>query len=349
MDNIYMDNNLKKVTIYDIAKEAGVSASQVSRAISGKGYVSQENRAKIDALVEKYHYRPNAMARNLQKGKSNMVGFLIPHIASEYFGSVYYEFEKEMTEKGYITIVFNGKSNGQEEIRILRLLEEIRVDVAVIMGGSLDAVTWDAEYIQALRTLSQKIPCVLCAERADELNCFGAYTNIDMGFKALIEHLAEMNYRSLGILGGLSYVYPSVCVQKTIEKYAVQYGIETKPEWRIESSYNANDGEEAMKKLLKQKELPSVVCCINDDIAIGAMGVAMDAGLDIPGEIAFAGYDNIRMSHMIRPKLTTVEVDFGMLGHGLVEAVENSLEGKKNQEVILTDSRLVVRGSTRKE
>ncbi len=349
MDNNTMDNNLKKVTIYDIAKEAGVSASQVSRAISGKGYVSQENRAKIDALVEKYHYRPNAMARNLQKGKSNMIGFLIPHIASEYFGSVYYEFEKEMTEKGYITIVFNGKSTQNEELRILQLLEEIRVDVVVIMGGGLDLVEWTPEYIQAVKALNQKIPCVLCAERAAELNCFGAYTDIDMGFRELIAHLAVMNCKSLGILGGLSIIYPSECAKRIIEKYALQYGMEIRPEWKIESSYNASDGEEAMKKLLEQKELPSAVCCINDDIAIGAMGVAIDAGLDIPGDIAFAGYDNIRMSRMIRPQLTTVGVDFQMLGHKLVEAVERSLAGREKPDVIFADSRLVVRGSTRKE
>ena len=94
-----MDNH-KKITIYDIAKEAGVSASQVSRAISGKGYVSEENKAVIEALVKKYNYRPNAVARNLQKGRSNTVGFLIPHIYQEYFPLVYSSFERVMTEKG---------------------------------------------------------------------------------------------------------------------------------------------------------------------------------------------------------------------------------------------------------
>lgn len=342
-------DSVKKITIYDIAQEAGISASQVSRAISGRGYVSEENRVKIQELVEKYNYKPSATARNLQKGKTNMIGFLIPHISKEYFPSIYYVFEKEMTEKGYLTIVFNGKSYIGDEEKNIRLLEEIRVDAVVIMGGGLDGGPWNPRYVKLVRDLNSKIPCVLCTDRAGELDCPGVCTDIDKGIGLLMEHLFVQGYKKLGIMGGFKSIYPSLRVKNAIKRLAGEYGMEVRPEWEMDSSYDEQDGAEAMKVLLQQKELPEVVCCINDDIAVGAMGTAIDAGLKIPEDIAFTGYDGLPVSEAFRPKLTTVQMDFAGMGHKLVEAVEKSLSGDRSVELTMIDPWLEIRESTRRK
>lgn len=341
-------DSVKKVTIYDIAREAGISASQVSRAISGNGYVSEENRVKIQALIEKYSYKPSAMARNLQKGKTNMIGFLIPHISKEYFPSIYYGFEKEMTDKGYITIVFNGKSYIGDEAKNIRLLEEIRADAVVIMGGSLDAVEWSPEFVKLVQDLSSKIPCILCTERAGELNCPGVCTDIDKGIGLMMEHLLKQGYKKLGIMGGFKSIYPSLRVKEAIKQYAREHGMEIRPEWEIHSSYDEQDGADAMNILLQLRELPEVVCCINDDIAVGAMGAAMDAGLRIPEDIAFTGYDGLPLSDAFRPRLTTVQMDFKRMGHKLAEAVERSLAGDRSAELTMIAPWLEIRESTRR-
>jgi len=341
-------DSIKKITIYDIAREAGISASQVSRAISGNGYVSEENRVKVQELIEKYNYKPSAMARNLQKGRTNTIGFLVPHISKEYFPSIYYVFEREMTEKGYITVVFNGKSYIKDEARNIRLLEEIRVDAVVIMGGGLDGGPWNAEYEKLVRDLNSKIPCVLCTDRAGELDCPGVCSDIDKGMAFLMEHLNTEGYKKVGILGGYKSIYPSLRVKNAVKRLAAGYGMEVRPEWDVDSSYDELDGEEAMKALLQQKELPEVVCCINDDIAVGAMGAAMDAGLRIPQDIAFAGYDGLPISDAFRPRLTTVQMDFEKMGCKLVEAVEKSLSGDRSTELTMIDPWLEIRESTRR-
>ncbi len=341
-------NSEKKITIYDIAKEAGVSASQVSRAISGRGYVSEENRAKINALVEKYHYRPNAVARNLQKGRSNTVGFLIPHIYQEYFPLVYSSFEREMTEKGYVTVVFNGKSTPQDEIRNLHLLEDLRVDAAVIIGGSLDFADWEErkDYVAAVKGLSRKIPIVLGNERAHTLGCSGVYVNIDKGAEELVKHLAEKGHKTMGILGGFRTVHPSYRLQESLKKFGAQYGLEFRPEWQVFSSYNSLDGAEAMRKLLEQKTLPTAVCCINDEIAVGAMGVAMDVGMTIPEDIAFTGFDGVYLSREFRPQLTTIQMDFETMGKKLAELVEKSIEGERQITDTVVNPWVEIRQST---
>ena len=342
-----MDSD-KKITIYDIAREAGVSASQVSRAISGKGYVSEENRSKIIGLVKKYNYRPNAVARNLQKGKSNTVGFLIPHIYQEYFPMVYSVFEREMTEKGYVTIVFNGKSTLEDEIRNLHLLEDLRVDAVVIIGGSLDFADWEERknYVRTIMDLNRKIPCILGNERAGTLSCSGVYVNIDKGAETLVRHLAEKGHKTMGILGGFRSVHPSYRLQESLKKFAGVYGLEFRPEWQVYSSYNSMDGAEAMRKLLQQKKLPTAICCINDEIAIGAMGVALDRGIRIPEDIAFTGFDGVDVSRQFRPQLTTIQMDFEIMGKKLAELAYNSIQGNRQITDVVVDPWVEIRQST---
>lgn len=323
----------KKITIYDIAEEAGISASQVSRALSGKGYVSAENRTKICALVEKYNYRPNAVARNLKRGRSNYIAFLIPHIYQEYFPYVYDSFEKEMGDKGYLTIVFNGRSTYEREVKEIRLLEDSQVDAAVIIGGTLDQVDWDRypDFVQAVKNLNGKIPCILGSDRAESLGCCGVYVDSEACVEEMVAYLAGQGHRSMGILGGVGSVYPAILLRERLAKYAVKYHMELRPEWQIYSSFNSTDGAAAMRTLLQQDALPSVVCCINDEIAVGAMGVAMDAGLRVPQDMAFTGYDGVWLGKEFRPQLTTIQMDFDTMGRKLAESVIKRLEG--NQEI----------------
>ncbi len=338
----------KKITIYDIAKEAGVSASQVSRAISGKGYVSDENRDRIWELVEKYNYRPSAVARNLKKGRSNSIGFLVPHVYQEYFPYLYQSFENEMMDRGYITIVCNGRSWSGGEIRNLQLLEELRVDAVVIMGGTLDQINWAGypDFIQAIRNISDRIPCVLGSERAAELECCGMYVDARACVDEMAGHLAAQEYRTMGIIGGVNSVYPSVQLRGFLREAAERHGLEVRPQWQITSSYNSMDGAEAMKELLRQKELPDVVCCINDEIAVGAMGVALDAGLKIPQDIAFTGYDGVWLGREFRPQLTTIQFDFATMGHVLADTVMNMIGGSRQQAVVPVSPWLEIREST---
>lgn len=339
----------KKVTIYDIAKEAGISASQVSRAISGNGYVSDENKSKIMELVEKYNYRPSAVARNLKKGRSNSVGFLLPHVYQEYFPYLYQRLEEEMTANGYVTIVCNGRSWSGNEIRNLQMLEEMQVDAVVIIGGTLDQVDWTEypDFIQTIRNLSEKIPCVLGSDRAADLGCSGVYVDARVCVDDLMAHLAEQGYRKMGILGGVTSVHPSEQLKGYMREAALKYGMETRSQWQVNSSYNSMDGAEAMKELLRQKELPQVVCCINDEIAVGAMGVTLDAGLRIPQDIAFTGYDGVWLGREFRPRLTTIQFDFDTMGHRLVETVLGAIGGSREQTVIPVAPWLEIRESTK--
>lgn len=339
----------KNITIYDIAKEAGVSPSMVSRVVSGNGNVAEKNRIRIQEYLDKYNYRPNALARNLQSMRTKLIGFVIPHIGNEYFSSVYYEFEKHASADGYMTILCNGKSDFDSESRILNVLAEARVEAVIFMGGRTDLVELKEENMKELKELNRMLPCILCTPRANEYGCMGVHSDDVKGAKLLIEHLKNQGYSKMGILGGTDLSYPSMIKKKSLLEEAKKQGIENRPEWNIGNSFNEQDGEESMKLLLKQKELPDVVCCINDHVAFGALNYAIDAGIRIPEDMAFTGFDGVAASKMAKPPITTVAIKYEEYGSQLYQMMLKAMEKKESGQVTLIEPKVIVRKSTCRE
>lgn len=335
----------EKITIYDIAMEAGCSASLVSRVLSGKGSVSEKTRKRIQGIIDEYEFRPNAMARRLQERRTRIIGFMLPHIGNEYFSSVYYEFEKHASANGYMTILYNGKNDPATEEKILKVFDEVRVDAAVLMGGNIDAVGIDPKYAAAINVLNRRIPCILCNEQAEKFGCTGIHMDTAKGAKLMVEHLAERGYRSIGILGGALERYQTGLFRESIRKQAEKMDIEIRSEWIYGNSYNESDGEEAMQQLLKQKKLPQALCCINDYIAYGAMAAAKDAGFLVPQDIAFIGNNNLHISKLVRPKLTTIDTDFEAFGSLIFEQITASQKGEGIKQCRI-EPKLVLRDST---
>lgn len=321
----------------------------MSRVVSGKGSVSDKTRKKIQDVIDKYDFRPNEMARGLQKSRTRLIGFMIPHIGNEYFSNVYYEFEKHASENGYMTILYNGKNDPGTEQKILRVFDEVRVEAAVIMGGNVDAVALDEDYVNAINTLNRRVPCILCSEQAEKFGCVGVHIDTAKRAEMIIEYLYRKGYKTLGILGGAAQGnynrYPTTFLHENLKRCAAEYGIEIRGEWIHGNSYDERDGEASMHALLENGQLPRAVCCINDHVAYGVMLAAKDAGLRIPEDIAVIGNDNVHIAGLARPSLTTVAVDFEQMGRLVFEKIVERLAGGKPKSQMIAPV-LIERDST---
>lgn len=347
MSEITMREDKKKATIIDIAKEAGVSPSMVSRVISGNGAVSEKNRTRIRELLVKYDYTPNALARGLQKRKTGLIGFVIPHIGNEYFASVYYEFERCASEHGYMTIVYNGKTDFERESRIFSSLKEARVEGAVLMGGRMDAVNLEERYVEEVQNFGKSVHLVLCTEQAGRFHCSGVHSDDKKGSILLGQYLKEKGYRSAAILGGTCSVFPTATKVSYLKEEFKRTGIENREGWNIGNSYNEVDGARSMRQLLMQDEIPEAVICINDHVAFGAMMEAKDAGLRIPEDISVIGHDGVEISRMGRPSITTIQIDYKKYGETLFDVLLAGIEGRECKALSLIEPQLVVRQSSR--
>lgn len=343
-------NKTKLITIYDIANEAGVSAATVSRAISGRGYVSEKNKTIITELVNRYNFRPNTFAQNLQSGFTKMVGFVVPHIGNMYFADVYFEFEKWASTHGYMTILLNSKGDYELESKLLNSLVEKRVDGIVMMGGRLDAVNLEDKYIKEIDELRKAIPFVSCSAKSERFGCHGVYTDDDNGVEVLLHHLQLKGYKRICLIGGGDEYYPSYIKKKSFQHYGEKLGLEVTVRWLTGNdvfSYSA--GYDGMKILLKESKLPEVVCGINDYVAVGAINAALEAGIRIPEDMAITGFDNVSICTMMPIHVTTVSPRYEYFGKKVFSNLSKLIQNKDNNiaKTTMIKPELIIRNSTR--
>lgn len=339
----------QKVTIYDIAEEAGVSSATVSRAISGKGYVSAEKKELIKQLVKKYGFRPNTFAQSLKNGFTKTIGFIVPHIGNMYFANVYYEFEKIASAHGYLTMLLNSNGDYETESKLFQSLLLKNVDGIVMMGGRVDAVQVDDECIGELQDLGGTLPVVLCGSHAARYGCPGVYTDDRRSVRLLLEHLKGQDCGNVCFIGGSDKFYPSFEKKEYIYEYGAKLGLNVDVRWTSEGNmFNYEAGYDGMKKLLNQGVRPDAVCGANDYVASGAMHAALVAGYRVPEDIVFAGFDDVETCRLQIPPLTSVNPKYENFGKKIFRILERQMKGEENDRegVTLVRTEIAVRGSS---
>ena len=140
----------KNITIYDIAREAGVSPATVSRILTGATAVSPGKRERVMALIEKYQFRPNALARALTENRSRLIGMVVADSGNPYYISVFTAIENEAFKRGYATLMMNTHSTPAFEIAMLTKLRELQPDAIIVCGGRIDLEEPDPAFISLL-------------------------------------------------------------------------------------------------------------------------------------------------------------------------------------------------------
>lgn len=340
---------MKQITIYDIAKEAQVSGATVSRAISGKGYVSEKNKELIMKLVEKYNFRPNTFARSLKTGFTKTIGYIVPHIGNMYFANVYYEFERLASEHGYLTILLNSKGSYDLESKLLNSIMDKNVDGIVMMGGRVDEVNLSEKFINEIKDYSKRIPFVLCGTKADRFECTGVHSDDNKGIELLLTHLKDKGYKNICFMGGNDTFYPSFIKKNSAYRIGKKLGLEISVRWLTgHEVFTYEAGYRGMKILLDEKRLPDVICGINDYVAVGAMKAALEAGLMIPKDIAFTGFDDVDVCVNQPVSLTTINPNYAVYGKKVFYYLENLIKKKdmSAKKTTLIKPELKIREST---
>ncbi|AZN42109.1 catabolite control protein A [Paenibacillus albus] len=315
------------VTIYDVAREAGVSMATVSRVVNNNPNVKPQTRKKVFEAIERLGYRPNAVARGLASKKTTTVGVVIPDISNAIFAEVARGIEDIANMYHYNIILCNADKKKDKEIRVINTLLEKQVDGLLFMGG---AVT--EEHLQAFKTAN--VPIVLCATTDEQ----GVIPSVDIDHESAafdaVQALIKAGHTRIAMICGT--------LQDPANGYARFQGYKRALEVaglpydeslvRI-GNYRYESGVDAMKYFLELGERPTAVFSATDEMAIGAIHCIQDAGLKVPENISVISVDNSRMASMVRPQLTAVAqpmYDIGAVSMRLLtklmkkEAVENA-------------------------
>ena len=165
------ENEGRAITIYDIAKEANVSAATVSRVLTNSTNVRTDKRERILEIIEKYNFRPNAMARGLVDTRSKTIGIMVADIRNPFYSELFVACEAAARRKGYTVLLCNSYCDREQEKILLEMLEEKRVDAIIQMGGRVDEVCTNKEYAEHVNRTTKNIPMMITG-KLDGTGCY---------------------------------------------------------------------------------------------------------------------------------------------------------------------------------
>ncbi len=336
---------MKNITIYDIAREAGVSAATVSRVLTNNANVRQEKKQKVQALIEKYNFKPNALAKGLSDTKSRVIGVMVADVRNPFYAEVFVACELAAEKAGYTVLLCNSLGETEREKEQLELFYEQRVSAVIQLGGRVDDLTSDADYVEIVNQFTSNIPLVVSG-KLDGTLCYQVQIDAVKSVDLLMEHLIDLGHRRIALASGRLNVLSTYEKYQRYQQILRNYRIDFREEYVVEGKYNYYGGYAAMEKLFACKELPTAVIAINDYAALGIMHSIQEHGLRIPQDIAVASYDNTQLSELLSPRLTSVDYQYDVFGQKLVETAIAAAEEGEVSRIQLVTPKLKVREST---
>ncbi|MNZ74771.1 Catabolite control protein A [compost metagenome] len=337
---------MRQVTIYDIAKEAKVSVATVSRVLNDTAPVKGSTRAKIEELIQKYNFQPNAMARSLLKKETGIIGVIVPDLTNPFFPEVFAGAEQEAQQTGYTFLLSNTIGDYAKESEYLSIMREKRVDGTIFLGGRINLKHCEEYLMQELVQYASVVPTVLVNGSLRKTDLITVATDESAGTALAIRHLIELGHTEIGFIGGESHMTTTSIKLRAFRKTMKEEGLEVREDWLLPDSFSIDSGKHQMHKLLAMKERPSAVFCVNDFTAIGAIKAASEAGLSIPGDLSVVGFDDIPLAHHFIPELTTVSQQAHELGRTAVKVLKALMNKEKVKKLTSLKPQLIIRQSS---
>ncbi|MCK5828377.1 LacI family DNA-binding transcriptional regulator, partial [Candidatus Bipolaricaulota bacterium] len=274
------------VTIKDIAKELGISASTVSRALSDSPLVNAETKRAILQVAERLGYQRNELARALVMGSLGAVGLILPNITNPFFSDVARGVGEIADRIGVGVILCNTDERIDRELSYVRLMRRKRVD-----GLLLCSTTIDAPYLKEL-TLA-RIPFILVSRLSGQQDVPFVITDDHAGAKLAVEHLVDLGHRSIGFIGGPENVQASRDRMRSYLDVLNENGLAALSDWQCYAGFTQAAGREAAQRMLSLPTRPTAIFAANDVMALGVLEVAEGLGLRVPQDLSLVGYDDI--------------------------------------------------------
>lgn len=337
---------MKQVTVYDIAKEAKVSVATVSRVLNGTAPVRASTRAKIEAIMHKHQFQPNALARSLSKRETGIIGVILPDITNPFFPEVFSGIVQEGQETGYTFFLCDTMGHYEKESEFLNIMQEKRVDGILFMGGRINLNDCDGALVQEVVEHANKIPLVLVNGNLKHTELTRVATDEYEGTTLAVRHLLELGHTKIGFIGGQSHMATTLVKLRAFRKCMREAGLPIRDEWVLPEDFSVDAGIRQMHRLLALPERPTAVCCVNDFTAIGAMKTALEQGLRVPDDISIVGFDDIVLAHHFVPELTTVSQQAHELGRTAVSVLRRLINKERVKKLTSLQPKLVVRQST---
>lgn len=331
-----------KVTIVEVAKKANVSVATVSRVINGNYPVKEETRENVLRVIKELDYTPNAQARDLIKQTSTNIGVVVPSISNMFFPQVINGIEEYLNDSKYS--IFLCTTSGDKSKEKDRINELISRNVAGII--IVDPTVQNSKS-KFFNDVAKSVPIVFVNGYTNSSNISSVSNDEESGAYMAMNYLLESGHKNiLFIRGENSYSYDIkervyIELMKDLNNFNEDYVLNIGKGNSIET---VNKTSECCIEILDNNRNITAVFACNDLMGIGVVNACKRLGINIPKDLSVIGYDNIELSEMIEPKLTTVDQNMYLLGkNAAVLLTEKIQDGNKYSKKILLNNFLIKR------
>ncbi|MDR1262203.1 MAG: LacI family transcriptional regulator [Oscillospiraceae bacterium] len=336
-----------RLTIIDIAREAGVSSATVSRVLSKHPNVSALTASRVRAVVDKYGYQPNSIARGLQQRQSHVLGIIMPDIKHPYYAGIFSAAQREAEGAGSVVQLYRLEYNGSVTEEFIRRLIERRLDGTLLTGGFIESPN-ARELPIVLDRLRQYMPIVTIGPEIPGFECARVWPDLPNGVRRAVDLLAELGHKRIAFIGATTDTRSVGEREQGFREGCERLGIEAI--LYNESIHNPAKGEESAVRLLDglpRNRWPTAVMVINDLMALGVLKGLRTLGLTVPDDMAVVGCDNQFFSAFTDPPLTTLNLNAEELGRlAMRQLIGGTGDLSVNApEPIVVDPGLIIRES----
>lgn len=320
--------------IREVAHAAGVSVATVSRAITSPEKVSPASLKKVKDAIKAVGYRPNLLARNFRAAKSYAIVVLVPDITNPYFSQVIQAIEERAQQKGYAVLLGDTRESSKREQEYVNRVETRLADgVIQLRPQSMSASEQNIPWVNACGCVGTPGPSV----RIDNIGAT----------KTVVDHLLALGHTRIGVISGLKDNPHTIDRLEGYKQSLSQAGIAFKKELIAEGDFTMWSGQNAAKQFFQLKERPSAICCMNDEMAIGAIQTLKAEGLRVPDDISITGFDDINYAKYWDPGLTTIAQPAEDIGKVAMDTLLRIIDGEdlSDQEIVLP-TEFILRKST---
>lgn len=329
------------VTIKDVAKMAQVSVATVSRALNGRENVAEGVRKRVLSVANELRYSPHHAARSLSSRRTQTIGVVLPDLHGEFFSELIRGIDHVARERGLHLLVSSYHGLPEEQAAALRAMRG-RVDGLLVMSphvGDTEALTDNIASMPAVLMNTQPSGGAHAALGIDNYG----------GARAMVRHLVDAGHQRIAFIKGPENNFDAHERLRGYRDALAELLPDAKP-WLLEGEFDEASGHRAGQALLAMQQRPDAVFAANDMMALGCLFALTQGGVEVPGDVAIAGFDDIPLARYVVPPLTTMRVNIAELGgRALRVLLELPTEQTEACEIPIAaplEPELIVRGSS---
>ncbi|MDE2856549.1 MAG: LacI family DNA-binding transcriptional regulator [Chloroflexota bacterium] len=314
---------MKRITMQDVAEQAGVSKATVSHVINETRFVEEATKERVQDAIRSLGYRPNVAARSLTTQRTRVIGLIVSDVTNTFFGEIMLGVEDVLIANGYSLMVCNTSEVLEREEYYIDILLRQGVDGIIAAATSQN---WDALNEAA----KLNIPIVMLDRTFD--NAKSPYVGVNNKYGAYLgaKHLIERGYREIGILSGFQRLSTMRERLSGFEMALAEAGLPLRELWSVASPLSIEDGQRAMRALMTQEERPRAVFVCNNLLSLGALMGLQALGMTCPEDVAIVGFDDHPWAQVSSPPLTVVRQPTYRIGETAARKVLQALNGDQD-------------------